>query len=188
MSKLVVSEFVTLDGVFEDPGGGEDVSYGGWAFQFERGPEGDQFKADELRAAEALLLGRVTYEGFAAAWPNMRSGEFGQKMNSMPKYVVSSTLENPEWENTTVIGFDRVAELRSDLVGDLLVAGSGTLVTALTDHDLVDEYRLMVYPILLGQGRRLFNGGAASRSLRLTSSEPAGETMILTFEPKEGVA
>src|SRR5437899_11946500 len=104
MRKVIVSEFVTLDGVMEDPGGAEGFDRGGWAFQFDRGPEGDKFKLDELLASDAQLLGRVTYEGFAKAWPTMRgTGEFGEKMNEMPKFVVSATLENPEWNNTSVI-------------------------------------------------------------------------------------
>lgn len=182
MSKLVVSEFVTVDGVFEDPGGSEGSPYGGWAFQFERGPEGDKFKLDEVMAAGALLLGRVTYEGFAEAWPKMAdTGAFGEKMNGMPKYVVSSTLQAPEWNNSTVIELDRVAALKDEVDGDLLVAGSGQLARALAERGLVDEYRLMVYPIVLGQGKRLFDGLGMSRRLRLLSSEPAGETVILIF-------
>lgn len=182
MSKVVVSEFVTVDGVFEDPGGAEGSPYGGWAFQFERGPEGDKFKLDEVMAAGALLLGRVTYEGFAAAWPQMTDTEgFAGKMNGMPKYVVSSTLRDPDWNNTTVIDLDRVASLKDEVEGDLLVNGSGQLARELAERGLVDEYRLMVYPIVLGQGRRLFEGLGASRKLRLVASEPAGETLILTF-------
>lgn len=182
MSKLVVSEFVTVDGVFEDPGGGEGSPYGGWAFQFGRGPQGDKFKFDELMAAGALLLGRVTYEGFAAAWPQMTGDAFGEKMNSMPKYVVSSTLSDPGWNNSTVIDLDRVAALKDEVDGDLLLAGSGRLARALAERGLIDEYRLMVYPIVLGQGKRLFDGLGMSRKLRLVSSEPAGETVILTFQ------
>jgi dihydrofolate reductase len=182
VSKLVVSEFVTVDGVFEDPGGGEGSPYGGWAFQFERGPEGDKFKLDEVMAAGALLLGRVTYEGFAAAWPKMADANpFGEKMNGMPKYVVSSTLRDPEWNNSTVIDVDRVAALKDEVEGDLLVNGSGALTRALAERGLIDEYRLMVYPIVLGQGKRLFDGLGMSRRLRLVASEPAGETVILTF-------
>ncbi len=184
MSKLVVSEFVTVDGVFEDPGGAEGSPYGGWAFQFERGPEGDKVKLDEVLEAGALLLGRVTYEGFAAAWPQMASmGPFGEKMNAMPKYVVSSTLRDPEWNNSTVISLDEVAALKDEVDGDLLVAGSGQLVRSLAERDLVDAYRLMVYPIVLGQGKRLFDGLPASQRLRLLSSQSAGETVILTFGP-----
>jgi dihydrofolate reductase len=189
MGKLVVSEFVTFDGVFEDPGGAEGADGGGWAFQFERGPDGDKFKADELAAADALLLGRVTYEGFAAAWPKMADANpFGVKMNAMPKYVVSSRLERPEWKNTMSIGGDgwseRVADLKSELAGDLLVNGSGQLVRALAERGLIDEYRLMVFPVVLGRGKRLFNGGASTHPLRLISSQDAGETVILTLVPR----
>jgi dihydrofolate reductase len=183
MSKLVVSQFVTVDGVFEDPGGAEGSPYGGWAFQFERGPEGDKFKLDEVMAAGALLLGRVTYEGFAAAWPNMGdSNPFAEKMNNMPKYVVSSTLSDPEWNNSTVVGVDQLAALKDEVEGELLVNGSGQLTRALAERGLVDEYRLMVYPIVLGQGKHLFDGLGMSRRLRLVSSQPAGETVILTFQ------
>lgn len=188
MGKLVVSEFVTLDGVFEDPGGSGETAYGGWAFKFERGAEGDKFKLDELRAADALLLGRVTYDGFAAAWPQMSgAGEFGEKMNGMPKYVVSATLRDPAWQNSAV--FDpsqlaaQVAELKQQLTGDVLVAGSGQLVAALAELGLVDEYRLMVYPTVLGRGKRLFDGLDAPLAFDLAAAQPAGETVILTYVP-----
>jgi dihydrofolate reductase len=189
MSNIVVSQFVTVDGVFEDPGGSEGVERGGWAFQFERGPEGDQFKLDEVMASEALLLGRVTYEGFAAAWPS-RTGEFADKFNGMPKYVVSRTLESPEWNNSTVISGDvagEVEKLKSSGEGDILVNGSAQLVRELMEHDLVDEYRLMVFPIVLGSGKRAFcdTGGAAA--LRLVESRPVGPdgVVILTYRPAE---
>ena len=153
MSRIVVSQFVTLDGVFEDPGGSEGIERGGWAFRFERGEEGDRFKLDEVMGADGLLLGRVTYEGFAAAWPS-RTDEFGfaDKFNGMPKYVVSSTLSDPEWNNTHVVTLDELPGLE----GELLVNGSGQLVQALLERGLVDELRLMVFPTLLGTGRRLF--------------------------------
>ena len=134
MGKLVVTEFVTLDGVIEDPGGSEQSPVGGWAFRFERGEAGDRFKLDELEASDAQLLGRVTYEGFAAAWPGRDAGEFGEKMNAMPKFVVSSTLTDPTWNNTTVLGGDlraEVAALKERHDGDILVAGSATLVQGL---------------------------------------------------------
>src|SRR5438874_92169 len=164
MSKVVVSQFVSVDGVVEDPGGAEGFERGGWAFQFERGAEGDKFKLDELMAADALLLGRTTYEGFAAAWPSIEDeAGFADKMNSMPKYVVSTTLESPEWNNSTVIGGDVAAEvgrLKERHDGDLLVAGSAQLVQALVQYGLVDELRLMVFPVVLGAGKRLFGDGA----------------------------
>src|SRR5215210_4342442 len=155
MGRIVVTEFVSLDGVIEDPGGSEDFEYGGWSFEFERGEEGDRFKLDEVMQSDALLLGRVTYEGFAAAWPS-RSGEFADKFNTMPKYVVSTTLQEPEWNNSTVIRGDVAAEvskLKQEPGGDILVNGSVQLVSALIEHDLVDEYRLMVFPVVLGAGK-----------------------------------
>ena len=190
MSEIVVSQFVTVDGAFEDPGGSEGFERGGWAFQFERGAEGDQFKLDEVMASEALLLGRVTYEGFAAAWPS-RTGEFADKFNGMPKYVVSSTLEAPEWNNSTVIGGDvanEVAKLTESGKGDILVNGSAQLVRTLMEHDLVDEYRLMVFPIVLGSGKRLFEEGSKTTTLRLVEAKPVGPDgiVIQTYEPKRG--
>ena len=184
MGKLIVTEFISVDGVIEDPGGSEGSPHGGWAFRFERGPEGDQFKYDELMAADAILLGRVTYEGFAAAWPE-RSGEFADKLNGMEKHVVSATLRDPSWANTTVIAPDelieRVSALRSRPGGDVLVNGSAQLVRALAGHDLVDEYRLMVFPVVLGGGKRLFNGSVREAPLRLADATRAGETIILTY-------
>ena len=148
MGRIVVTEFVSLDGVIEAPGGGEDYKHAGWTFEIDRGEEGDKFKLDEALDAEALLLGRVTYEGFAAAWPS-RDGEFADKFNSMPKYVVSSTLEDPEWNNSTVLRGDlaeEVSKLKQEQDGDIVVHGSARLVQALLEHDLVDELRLMVFP------------------------------------------
>src|SRR5690349_3673964 len=161
MGKLVVTEFVSVDGVFEDPGGAEAYEHGGWTFEYDRGEDGTRFKLDELMEAEAQLLGRVTYEGFAEAWPS-REGEFADKLNSDPKYVVSRTLTDPTWQNTTVISGDvpaEIAALKDRTDGAILVAGSGALVGALLEHDLVDELRLMVFPTVLGRGRRLFPDG-----------------------------
>jgi len=186
MGRLVVTEFVSLDGVVEAPGGGEDFRHGGWSFEINRGEEGDRFKLDEALEAEALLLGRVTYEGFAAAWPS-RDGEFADKFNTMPKYVVSSTLSDPKWNNSHVISGDElaaeVARLKDKHDGDILVNGSAQLVQALAEQGLVDEYRLMVFPVVLGKGKRLFGDTAESKPLKLTSSELAGETLIQIFEP-----
>lgn len=185
MGNVVVSQFMALDGVAEDPGGSEALDRGGWAFRFDRGDEGDKFKLDEVMASEALLLGRVTYEGFAEAWPS-RSGEFADKFNGMPKYVVSTTLKDPEWNNSTVIAGDvaeAVSELRRDHEGDILVNGSFQLVQTLMEHDLVDEYRLMVFPTVLGAGKRLFGDMSDATALRLVESKPAGETLILIYEP-----
>ena len=185
MGNVVVSEFVTVDGVMEDPGGAEGFERGGWAFQFDRGPEGDKFKLDEVMASDVLLLGRVTFEGFAAAWPS-RTGEFADKFNTMPKYVVSKTLGEPEWSNSTVIRGDvaaAVAKLRQEPGGDILVNGSAQLVRELAEHDLVDEYRLMVFPVVLGRGKRLFLETSDATPVRLVDSKPAGECLILTYRP-----
>ncbi len=176
MGKLVVTEFVSIDGVFEDPGGAEGYEHGGWTFEYNRGEEGDRFKLDELMEAEVQLLGRVTYEGFAAAWPS-REGEFADKINNAPKYVVSNTLKDPEWQNTTVISGDVVgalAELKDRTNGAILVAGSGALVGTLLESDLVDELRLMVFPTVLGRGRRLFPDGINRLKFKLTDSRRVG--------------
>jgi dihydrofolate reductase len=190
MGKLVVTEFVTLDGVIEDPGGAEDFEHGGWSFEFDRGQEGDKFKLDELMASDAQLLGRVTYQGFAKVWPSMGGDPFGEKMNEMPKYVVSTTLsdDDADWENSTVIRGELAAEVsavKEGVAGDVLVAGSGQLARGLADHDLVDEYRLMVFPLVLGSGERLFGDGTQRRRLRLSDSMPVGPdgVLILTYEP-----
>jgi dihydrofolate reductase len=183
MGKIVVTEFISLDGVIEDPGGSEDYRHGGWTFEIARGEEGDKFKLDELWEAEAQLLGRVTYEGFAAAWPKMEDeAGFAKKMNEMPKYVVSSTLERADWQNTTVLSgavADSVAALRDEVDGVVLVAGSATLVRSLIENDLVDELRLMVFPVLLGEGKRLFPEGEAKRPLKLVEAKTVGDGVSL---------
>ena len=176
MSRIVVTEFASLDGVMEEPR---------WTFQFERGPQGDRFKFDELFASDALLLGRVTYQGFAQAWPGMGTDEFGKRMNSIRKYVVSSTLADEEatWGDTTVIRGDipaELAKLRAQPGGDLLVEGSSQLVQALIQHDLVDEYRLMIFPIILGAGKRLFpDTMPEAAKLMLTDSRTDGDGVLL---------
>jgi dihydrofolate reductase len=185
MGRIVVTEFVSLDGVVEDPGGSEDFKYGGWSFEFNRGPEGDGFKLDETRASAAMLLGRVTYEGFAEAWPS-REGEFADIMNALPKHVVSSTLEHPEWTNTTVIEPDdlvgAVSELKRDADGDVVVHGSARLAQTLIEQDLVDELRLMVFPVILGAGKRLFGDPGEKKTLRLVDSKVVGDgVVILTY-------
>jgi dihydrofolate reductase len=186
MAKIVVSQFVSVDGVFEDPGGSEGWDRGGWAFKYDRGAEGDQFKLDEVMASDALLLGRVTYEGFAEAWPS-RDGEFADKFNGMRKYVVSGSMDGAEWNNSVVVRPDElvatVSRLREEPGGDVLVNGSARLVEALRANDLVDEYRLMVFPTVLGSGKRLFEGGADASALRLADSKPAGDCLILIYEP-----
>ncbi len=176
MGKLVVTEFVSIDGVFEDPGGAEGYEHGGWTFEYSRGEDGDRFKLDELMEADVQLLGRVTYEGFAKAWPS-REGPFAEKLNNDPKYVVSTTLHDPEWKNTTVISADMVEEigkLRDETDGAILVAGSGTLVGTLLGADLVDELRLMIFPTILGRGRRLFPDGVDRLKLKLSESRTVG--------------
>jgi dihydrofolate reductase len=190
MSRVIVSEFVSLDGVMEDPGGAEGFQHGGWTFQFDRGPEGDKFKLDELLAADALLLGRVTYQGFAKAWPSITDDAgFADKMNSMRKYVVSTTLTDAEatWNNTTVIRGDAAAEiagLKAQPGGDLLVAGSRQLTQTLVERGLVDEYRLMVFPVVLGSGKRLFQDVTAVARLALREATTAGSGIVLlTYQP-----
>jgi len=186
MGRIIVTEFASLDGVVEDPGGAEDFKYGGWSFEISRGDEGDRFKLDETMGSDALLLGRVTYEGFADAWPK-RDGEFADKFNNMPKYVVSSTLGNPEWTNTTVLRGDvaeEVATLKQEQDGDIVVHGSVQLAQTLLEHDLVDELRLMVYPVVLGSGKRLFGETSDKKPLKLVDSKTVGDGVaILVYQP-----
>lgn len=187
MGRIVVSEFLTLDGVMEDPGGADGSPRGGWAFQFNRGPAGDKFKLDELMDAEAMLLGHVTYQGFAQAWPS-QTGPFADKMNGMPKYVVSTSLREPTWKNTKVISSnvaEELAKLRSTIGGDILVGGSGQLIQTLMQRDLVDEYRLMVYPVVLGEGKRLFRDGNPQIPLKLVQSQAVGDDgiVVLVYHP-----
>jgi dihydrofolate reductase len=191
MGKLVVTQFVSVDGVFQDPGGVGEIDRGGWSFKAEHGDEFNEFKFAELMAADAQLLGRTTYEGFAAAWPSMEAeeGEFAVKMNSMPKYVVSTTLENPEWNNTTVIDGDvgaEVAKLKDEIEGDILVAGSGQLIRTLFDEGLVDEWRLMIFPIVVGQGKHLFGEQRDMGELNLVDYKAIGPDgiIVLTYAPK----
>jgi dihydrofolate reductase len=190
MANIVVTEFISLDGVIEDPGGSENFKHGGWSFQFSRGDEGDKFKLDETMASSALLLGRVTYEGFAEAWPP-RSDEFGfaDKFNSMPKYVVTSTLKDPDWNNSTVIDGDgdvvgAIRKLKEELDGDVVVHGSGRLARALLDADLVDELRLMVFPVVLGSGKRLFGEMNDKKRMALVDAKTVGDGVsILVYRP-----
>lgn len=194
MGKLVVTEFISLDGVIEDPGGSESHPHGGWAFLSDRGDEGNRYKFDELMAADAQILGRVTYQGFAAAWPNMNQDDFGRRMNGMPKYVVSTTLtpETATWTNTTIITGDdipgQIRDAKSRHQGDLLLAGSGTLARYLAERGLVDEYHLMMFPLVLGSGKRLFPDGGAYQRLRLTGHREIGEdrVQVLTYQPLAG--
>jgi dihydrofolate reductase len=189
MGRVVVTEFISLDGVIESPGGGEGYKHDGWTFAFDTGDEGNQFKVDELMASDAQLLGRVTYEGFAAAWPTMEgTGEFGEKMNGMPKFVVSTTLKDPEWNNTTVLDGDlatEVGKLKQQFDRDILVAGSAHLVQSLLENDLVDELRLMVFPIVLGSGKRLFGNTSDKKTLQLVELKTVGASgvAIATYKP-----
>jgi dihydrofolate reductase len=181
VGRIVVTEFISLDGVVEGPGGGEDYKHVGWTFEFDRGDEGNKFKLDELVEAEAQLLGRKTYEGFAAAWPE-RTDEFGfaEKMNSMPKYVVSTTLQNAEWTNTTILrSLDDVAKAKNDVGGVMLVAGSPQLVQGLLEQDLVDELRLMVFPVVLGTGKRLWGETSDKKAFELADSKVVGEGIAI---------
>ena len=188
MGRIVVTEFVSLDGVMEDPGGSEGFRHGGWSFEISRGDEGDKFKLDETFASDALLLGRKTYEGFAAAWPS-REGEFADKFNTMPKYVVSSTLAEPEWQNSTVLKGDlgtEVTKLKEEYDGDVVVHGSATLVQELLENDLVDELRLMVFPVVLGEGKRLFGPTSDKKALELADSKVVGDGVsILVYRRAE---
>jgi dihydrofolate reductase len=185
MRKLVVSEFVSVDGVMEDPGGTEGTVGGAWARGLTK--EGGQFKFEEVMAAEALLLGRVTYQGFAAAWPAMKDdGGFADKMNGMPKYVVSNTLTKAEWNKSTILRgdvFQEVAKLKQKDGGEILVNGSAQLVAALMEHNLVDEFRLMVFPVVLGKGKRMFRDGIERTDLKLAEVKPMGAVVTLILHP-----
>ena len=184
MGRIVVTEFVSLDGVMEDPGGSENFEHGGWSFEFKRGDEGDKFKLDETFGSDALLLGRVTYEGFAEAWPS-REGEFADRFNEMPKYVVSSTPRDPDWNNSTVLAGDvvqQVSKLKQELDGEIVVAGSIQLVRTLLENDLVDELRLMVYPVVLGAGERLFGEASDQRTVRLVETRTVDDLAYLIYE------
>jgi dihydrofolate reductase len=184
-ARITVTEFVSLDGVMEAPGG-EDFKYPGWSFDFDRGDDGNQFKLDETMAADALLIGKRTYESFAGAWPN-REGAFADKFNSMPKFVVSTTLGEPEWHNTTVLGSGdataQVRKLKEDFDGEIQVPGSHRLVQELIEADLVDQINLMVFPVILGTGKRAFEETPDRRKLRLTDSKVVGEgVLVLVYE------
>jgi dihydrofolate reductase len=211
MAKIVISEFVSLDGVVEDPGGIGDFKHRGWTFEIDRGEEGEErrglgqaivyqsasairnrwnravaeYKLRETLGTEALLLGRVTYEEFAALWPSRR-GEFADRFNSLPKYVVSSTLADPEWNSTVLEGdvVEEVSRLKQQLDGDIVVHGSIRLARTLIEHDLVDELRLMVYPVVLGAGERLFGETSDKKPLRLVDTQTVGDGVaMLTYEP-----
>ena len=184
-ARIVVTEFVSLDGVMEAPGG-EDFKYPGWSFEFDRGDDGNQFKLDETRSADALLIGRRTYESFAGAWPQ-RSGEFADKFNAMPKFVVSTTLKDPDWNNTTVLdsgdAVAQVRKLKEEFDGELQVPGSHRLVQDLIAADLVDRINLMVFPVILGTGKKAFEETPDRRNLRLQESKVVGDgVVVLVYE------
>src|SRR6201995_5593496 len=191
MGRIVVTEFVSLDGVMEDPGGAENFKHGGWSFEFSRGDEGDKFKLDEALGSEALLLGRVTYDGFADAWPE-RDGEFADKFNNMPKYVVGTKANAARWTNTTVLEGDPVQaarRLREEHDGDIVVHGSAQLAQTLLEHDLVDELHLMMFPVVLGTGKRLFGETSDKKTLRLVDSRVVGDGVaILIYQPATGAS
>ncbi len=186
MGKIVVTEFISLDGVVEDPGGSGDFEHGGWTFEIERGEEGDRFKLQELEDADAQLLGRVTYEGFAEAWPKITDeAGFAEKMNTMPKYVFSNNLESADWENSTILSGDfatEITHLKEGSDDSFLVAGSVTLVQGLLEHDLVDQLNLMVFPVVLGSGQRLF-GASGKLPMKLADATTVGDGIqVLTYE------
>ena len=189
MGRIVVTEFVSVDGVMEDPGGAESFEHGGWSLGIDRGAEGDKFKLDELLEADVQLFGRKTYEAFAAAWPSREDepslAAFATRINSMPKYVYSTTIQDPGWNNTTVLTGDfaeAIGRLKDEVDGVILVAGSAGLVQGLLENDLLDELRLMVFPVVLGSGKRLF-GASGKKRLRLTGTTTVGDgVQILTYE------
>lgn len=187
MGRIVVTEFMSLDGVAESPGGDNNFVRGAWTFEFDRGPEGDQFKTDETVNTAAMLLGRRTYDGFAAAWPQ-REGDFADRFNALPKYVVSSTLTNPLWTNTTVLSgdpIDAVRKLKAEISGDIVVHGSVSLVQTLVANDLVDELRIMLFPVVLGTGMKLFGETTDMKQLRLSDSKIVGDGVaIMIYAPR----
>jgi len=186
MGRIVVTEYISVDGVVEAPSGMESFERVGWTDDFTRGPEGDAFKYEETAASDALLFGRGTYDGFAPVWPHV-PGEFSDMFNALPKYVVSSTLHDPEWRNTTVLRGDvveEVAKLKARYERDIVVHGSPQLAQSLIEHDLVDELRLLVYPVIVGAGKRLFGGTAETRNLRLVETRTFGDGIhLLVYRP-----
>jgi dihydrofolate reductase len=190
MRKIIVSEFVTLDGVMEDPGGGDRTPHGGWSFKFGRSDDQQKFKSDELSTSDGLLLGRVTYQGFAAAWPTMPgTGAYGERMNSLPKYVVSTTPQTLAWNNSRQIKqnvAEEVSRLKQQPGQDLIVFGSGNLIQTLMEHDLVDQYNLLVHPVVLGGGQRLFQDGrqAALKLVRTQTFENGIVALIYQADRK----
>ena len=185
MGRIVVTEYISVDGVVEAPSGTEAFERIGWTDGFSRGPEGEQFKVDETMASDAQLLGRITYEVFAASWPHFE-GEFADYFNAMPKYVVSSTLKDPEWTNTTVLSGDVVEEVRKlkqQHERDIVVHGSPQLAQTLIEHDLVDALHLLVYPVIVGAGKRLFDSTSETKQLQLAEARTFGDgVQLLVYE------
>jgi dihydrofolate reductase len=180
MGKIVVTEFVSLDGVMQAPGG-EDFKYKGWTFEFDRGDDGNQLKLDETMEADALLLGRKTYESFAGAWPE-REGDFADKFNEMQKYLVSSTITDPEWNNTTRLEgdvVDAVRKVRDEVDGIIQVPGSRMLVQDLLENDLVDQINLMIFPVVLGTGFRVFGEYSDRKTMKLVESKTVGDGIVV---------
>ena len=186
MGKIVISENVSLDGVVQDPAGDEGFRLGGWVGLIKDRPRANKLALDEALGAEALLLGRRSYEWFAARWPS-RSGELADRLNSMPKYVVSSTLEDPDWNNSTVLksdAVDEVSKLKQELNGEIVVVASFQLLRTLMEHDLVDELRLKIYPVVLGAGERLFGETSDKKPMRLVDTKTIdGDVAYLSYEP-----
>jgi dihydrofolate reductase len=187
MVKIIISENVSLDGVIQDPAGDEGFRHGGWIGRIgdRSRDEAARVALDEALGTEAMLLGRRSYEFLAARWPS-RTGALADRLNSKPKYVVSSTLQDPGWNNTTVLKGDAVSEvstLKQQLAGDIVVAASFQLLPTLLEHDLVDELRLMIYPVVLGSGRRLFGEISANKLMRLVGNETVDDLAFLTYEP-----
>jgi dihydrofolate reductase len=191
MGRIVITEFISMDGVMQAPGG-EPFKYEGWTFEFDRGDDGNTFKAEEIYDAEAQLIGRITYESFAGAWPQYEEEwegdmkEFARRFNSMPKYVVSATVEDPDWTNTTVIDGSgdvpaEVRRLKEETDGNILVSGSRRLAQTLLENDLVDELRLMVFPVVLGTGDKLFGELSDKCTWKLAESNPVGSDGVLTL-------
>jgi dihydrofolate reductase len=186
MGRIIVSDNVSLDGVIQDPAGDEGFAVGGWVGLIKDRPELGKVTLDEALGTEALLLGRRSYEWFAARWPS-RSGELADRLNSLPKYVVSSTLENPEWNNSTVLKgglLSEVSNLKHELEGEIVVPASFQIVHSLMEHDLVDELRLKIFPVVLGAGKRLFGETSDKKAMRLVDTQTIeGEVVFLTYEP-----
>lgn len=190
MRKIITSEYVTVDGVMQAPGDPKEFKYGGWVFKLndeQAMKEGGKYASEQLFSCDTLLLGRITYEGFAKAWPNMKDDSgFANKMNSMKKYVVSNTLDKLEWSNSTLIKgniVEEILKLKQQPGKDILIYGSGELVNTLMHNNLIDEHRLWVYPVVLGSGKRLFREGVDITTLKLVDTKKFGGVILLCYQP-----